>query len=103
MEAGQRFGIHTDTGSEFSEYEDVSTKTKECRKSKFTVLGDEEFVGGETQFFTDDFVETVVVAPKRGRVLLFDIDRYHRANEVKRGVKTWIGIELVFASPSSQS
>ena len=93
MRAGEHFGIHTDTGSEF----DAAAGTR----SKFTALvylGDTgvDFDGGATQFYTDDLEPTARIEPRRGRVLLFDIDRFHRACPVERGVKAWIGLELIY-------
>lgn len=90
MRPGEHFGIHTDTGSEF--------EADGEERSKFTALVylcDDALIGGETQFYTDDLVETVRVQPKRGRTLVFDIDRYHKACPVERGHKAWIGIEIV--------
>ena len=90
MRPGEHFGIHTDTGSEF--------EADGEERSKFTALVyicDDALIGGETQFYTDDLVETVRVHPKRGRTLVFDIDRYHKACPVERGHKAWIGIEIV--------
>lgn len=94
MRAGQQLEIHTDTGSVYDEAKG---------RSKFIVLlflGDPEngdFVGGDTQFYTDAFQETACVRPKRGRVLCFDIDRFHAARPIKSGAKAWIGIELVYS------
>jgi hypothetical protein len=96
MRAGDLFGIHTDTGSVYSR----DGKTLSC--SKFTLLiylgrAGEDFVGGATRFYTDDFVETACVRPEmKGRVLFFDIDRYHKADVVESGLKSWLGFELVY-------
>jgi 2OG-Fe(II) oxygenase superfamily len=86
---GQQFGIHTDTGCEFLEQGRV--------RSKFTVLIylNEDFDGGKTRFFDDSFQETVAVHPKTGRSLVFDIDRFHCGDVIERGVKRWIGTEIV--------
>ena len=89
MVPGDMFGIHTDTGSE---YDDVNSEY-----SKFTVLlylGD-DFNGGETSFFTDDYVSTAKIIPSKGRILAFDIDRFHKGETVVSGEKLWIGIEIV--------
>jgi hypothetical protein len=89
MVPGDRFGLHTDTGSEYN------VVTSEA--SKFTVLVylTEEFEGGRTSFYTDAFVPTCSIEPKRGRTLAFDIDRYHMGEPVSSGKKKWIGIECV--------
>ena len=41
----------------------------------------------------DDFVETVCIRPKTGRILVFDIDRFHKADVVESGTKTWLGLK----------
>lgn len=87
LEPGQSFPIHTDTGAEFSE---------EC-ESKFTVLIylNDDFDGGKTQFFDNNFVKTCSICPKRGRTLVFDIDLFHAGMSIESGTKLWIGTELV--------
>ena len=89
MVPGDLFGLHTDTGSVYDE--------ENKRFSKMTVLVylTDDFEGGRTNFFTDSFVPTCSVVPKRGRVLVFDIDRFHEAGRVISGVKRWIGVELL--------
>jgi hypothetical protein len=89
MVPGNLFGIHTDTGSVYDEIEN--------KFSKMTTLVylTDDFEGGTTNFFTDAFVPTCTIKPRRGRVLLFDIDRFHEASPVISGVKRWIGVELV--------
>ena len=92
MVPGNHFGIHTDTGS----VSDDATNTI----SKHTVLLylNDDFEGGDTSFFTDTFHPLCRITPKRGRILVFDIDRYHMGESVKEGVKKWFGIELVSTS-----
>lgn len=79
----QPFIIHTDTGC--------------CLDSKYTVLLylNDTFTGGETQFYTDSFKESIKIVPKANRLLIFDITLYHSAKAVTSGVKRWIGTELV--------
>ena len=86
---GQMFGIHTDTGSEYNDIDNVY--------SKFTVLTylNDDYEGGKTTFYNHDFIETTQIQPKRGRTLIFDIDLYHKGEMVTKGVKQWIGTELV--------
>jgi Rps23 Pro-64 3,4-dihydroxylase Tpa1-like proline 4-hydroxylase len=93
MRAGEHFGIHTDTGSE---YERTESGAVSCSKFTMLVYLGEDFVGGACQFYDDAFRETVCVRPKRGRVAFFDIDVFHKACPVESGVKTWLGIELVY-------
>lgn len=89
VNAGKQFGIHTDTGCEYD--------TKNNRFSKFTVLIylNDDFEGGHTTFYSQTFKELFKVAPKRGRVLCFDIDEFHKGEMVTKGIKLWIGTELV--------
>jgi hypothetical protein len=86
---GQMFGIHTDTGSEYNAVDNLF--------SKFTVLTylNDNFEGGKTTFYDHNFIETTQIQPKRGRTLVFDIDLYHKGEMVTKGIKQWIGTELV--------
>ena len=86
---GQMFGIHTDTGSEYNECDNLY--------SKFTVLTylNNDYEGGKTTFYNHDFIQTTSIQPKRGRTLVFDIDLYHKGEMVIKGTKHWIGTELV--------
>jgi hypothetical protein len=86
---GQKFNIHTDTGCEYDE--------TYRRLSKHTVLIylNDDFEGGETVFYDNNFRETCRIQPKKGRVLVFDINLYHAGSVVRQGVKRWIGTELV--------
>lgn len=88
---GQSFGIHTDTGSVF----DVGQN----RYSKFTCLTylNDDFVGGDTVFFDDDFKETCRIAPSRNKTLIFDIDLFHAGASLLNGSKYWIGTEIVYS------
>ncbi len=89
VQKGKQFGIHTDTGYEYN----VATN----RFSKYTLLLylNEDFEGGSTTFFSDRFEELFSVIPKKGRVLCFDIDMFHKGDVVSNGEKLWIGTELV--------
>jgi hypothetical protein len=89
MRPGQGFGLHTDTGCEH----DVARN----RFSKHTVLVylNDDFEGGGTAFYDDAFAPLALVRPKEGRVLAFDIDRFHAGEPVVAGTKRWIGTELV--------
>jgi hypothetical protein len=89
MRPGQQFGLHTDTGCEH----DVARN----RFSKHTVLVylNDDFEGGCTAFYDDAFAPLARVRPKEGRVLAFDIDRFHAGEPVLAGTKRWIGTELV--------
>jgi hypothetical protein len=83
------FGIHTDTGSVYD--------VKNQKYSKFTLLTylNDDFTGGNTQFYDDRFCQTVTIVPKKNKTLLFDIDLFHQGNVIIRGTKYWIGTEIV--------
>lgn len=85
----QLFGLHTDTGCEYDEIDNLY--------SKFTVLTylNDNFDGGHTQFYNNDFQKTVSIEPKENRTLIFDIDLYHKGDQITKGEKYWIGTELV--------
>jgi len=85
---GQKFPIHTDTGSDFGA----------GGESKFTVLTylNDDYSGGCTQFYNDSFEKTVSIKPKKGRTLIFDIDTFHAGDEVTCGEKYWFGTEIVY-------
>lgn len=87
IEPGQSFPIHTDTGAEYSA----------DGESKFTVLIylNEDFEGGNTQFYDRDFRMTCSIKPEAGKLLAFDIDLFHAGMPVENGSKLWIGTELV--------
>lgn len=86
---GGNFGLHTDTGL----FYDKSRQTK----SKYTLLIylNDNFQGGETTFFTNDFQEECTIIPKKGSCLIFDMIKWHKGNEVLNGVKYWIGCEII--------
>lgn len=89
IKINELFGLHTDTGAE---YDTVNNKY-----SKYTVLTylNDDFKGGETKFFNNDFKETCIIKPKYNRTLIFDINLYHMGNPIIFGNKYWIGTELV--------
>ena len=84
-----KFGLHTDTGLFYDQF------SKE--KSKYTLLIylNDDFEGGTTSFFTENFKPTVTIHPKIGRALLFDIDLWHKGDMLIKGEKYWIGCELI--------
>ena len=111
VQPGQQFNLHTDTGCE---YEDSGRE-----RSRFTLLTylnsstsstevptrgvshrsrskNDDYTGGETEFFDGAFRPTGAVTPLRGRTLVFDIDLWHRGRPVTAGAsKRWIGTEVV--------
>lgn len=88
-EANQEFSLHTDTGLYYNK--------KDKMRSKYTLLIylNDDFSGGETVFYNDNFEPVIQIAPKKGMALLFDIDLWHKGNMVTNGKKYWIGCELI--------
>lgn len=86
----QHFGLHTDTG--------IIDKDDSHVRSKFTTLIylNDNYENGQTCFFDDNFKHTVTIQPKKGRILIFDIDLWHLAEPIANGEKYWIGVELMF-------
>jgi hypothetical protein len=86
---GEQFCIHTDTGCIYSHIDN--------QYSKYTVLTylNDNYEGGNTQFYTNIFNKTVTIQPKKNRTLIFDIDLFHSGEIVTKGEKYWIGTELV--------
>lgn len=84
---GNNFSIHTDTGCHY-------TKNKKSSHTLLIYLND-DFEGGETSFYNQDFQLVKTIKPKRGRAILFNILLWHTAEKLKRGEKFWIGTEVV--------
>jgi hypothetical protein len=87
--AGENFGIHTDTGLFYDKLNRIKT-----RYTMLIYLND-DFTGGNTVFYDTSFNVTRVVVPKKGSCLVFDIDLWHEGREILNGNKYWIGIELI--------
>jgi hypothetical protein len=85
---GDSFGLHTDTGLYYN--------IQENTKSKWTLLIylNDNFEGGETIFYSETG-EKVIIKPEKGKALLFDIDLWHKGNELISGTKHWIGCEII--------
>lgn len=86
---GENFGIHTDTGL----YYDYINKIK-TRYTLLIYLND-DFEGGKTIFYDDNFNKTTEIIPKKGSCLIFDINLYHEGTQVISGSKYWIGCEIL--------
>jgi len=84
---GQQFNMHTDTGLYYNIKE----------KSRWTLLIylNDDYEGGHTLFYDDDFKFTKDITPKKGMALLFDIDLWHRGDVIITGNKRWIGCEII--------
>ena len=83
------FGLHLDTGL----YYNINTKEKTTHT--MLIYLNDNFVGGETQFYDEFGNETEIVYPKKGKCLIFDINLWHKANKIYSGNKYWIGIEII--------
>jgi len=66
-------------------------------KVKYTLLIylNDNFSGGETNFYTEDFKLIRTVKPEKGKGLLFDINLFHQGETVTRGNKYWIGCQVI--------
>ncbi len=86
---GDQFGLHTDTGLYYN------AEAKE--KSRWTLLIYLNTIDGEgaTVFYDDTWKETQRVYPKEGTAVLFDIDLWHKGEELKTQNKYWIGCEII--------
>lgn len=89
VQTGEHFGLHTDTGCEY----DIN-KNKYSKYTVLTYLND-DYEGGNTVFYDDNFKKTCEIKPKSNRTLIFDIDLYHQGCRVLKGSKYWLGSELV--------
>lgn len=88
-EPDQQFGLHTDTGLYYNKSEKI--------KSRFTLLIylNDDYEKGETSFYDDNFNHLLDVKPEKGKALIFDIDMWHKGNNVVGNNKLWIGCELI--------
>lgn len=86
---GDSFGLHTDTGLYYN------LQSGEKSRYTFLIYLNDGFSGGETEFYDDKFKLYKTITPKTGAGLLFDIDLWHKGNEIFSGNKYWIGIEVI--------
>ena len=86
---GDQFGLHTDTGLYYNQ------ETKE--KSRWTLLIYLNTVEGEgaTIFYDDQWCESERIYPVKGTAILFDIDLWHKGEELRTQSKFWIGCEII--------
>ena len=63
---------------------------------KYTLLIylNDNFEGGDTNFYDDNFKLIKTIRPEKGKGLLFDINLYHQGTTVVSGNKYWIGCQL---------
>ena len=86
---GDQFGLHTDTGLYYNR------ATHE--KSRWTLLIYLNTVEGEgaTVFYDEEWKECKRIYPKEGTAILFDIDLWHKGDELLTQFKYWIGCEVI--------
>lgn len=93
---GEKFGMHTDTGLYYNQYR------KACSRWTCLIYLNSDFEGGCTQFYSDEFKPTVMVEPKPGRILIFDIDLWHQGLPISGDPgshKYWVGCEFIGPVP----
>jgi len=86
---GDTFSLHTDTGLYYN------SETKEKTQWTLLIYLNDNFKGGETIFYDNDWVINKIIVPKKGCAILFDISLWHKANEILEGNKFWIGCEII--------
>lgn len=86
---GDSFSLHTDTGLYFN------NEKKEKTQWTLLIYLNNNFKGGETVFYDNDWNVNDVICPKEGMAILFDISLWHKANEITEGEKYWIGCEII--------
>lgn len=64
---------------------------------KYTLLIylNDNFNGGETKFYDNDFKLIKTIIPEKGKGLLFDINLFHQGTIVTSGNKYWIGCQVI--------
>lgn len=50
---------------------------------------------GATIFYDDTWRESKRIYPREGTAILFDIDLWHKGEELKTQCKYWIGCEII--------
>lgn len=88
-EAGGQIGIHTDTPY-FRDCE-----KKEYSKYKVLVYLNDNFGGGNTEFYSDSLKKVHTIEPLKGRCVVFNMNIFHRGREVTDRFKYWMGFEII--------
>lgn len=83
------FNLHTDTGLYFNPID------REKSSHTLLIYLNDNFEGGETTFYSDEFKRLFSIKPKKGMALLFDINLWHTGEILKTGEKYWIGCEFI--------
>lgn len=93
-----RFSKYHD-GGYFAMHQDGMNQNSQGYRTLFTVnifLNDNEYEGGETDFFYDDKKTlTLRAIPKAGRGVVFHREIYHAGNLVKNGTKYLIRTDVM--------
>ena len=85
----EQFSLHTDTGLFYNRL----TNEKSCWT--LLIYLNDDYEGGHTLFYDDNWNQTTNIKPEKGKALLFDIDLWHRGDILKSGTKQWIGCEII--------
>lgn len=86
---GDLFALHTDTGLYYNK------ETNEKTQWTLLIYLNDNFIGGETTFYDDKWNISKIINPQVGKAILFDINLWHKGNEVIEGEKYWIGCEII--------
>jgi prolyl 4-hydroxylase len=81
--------MHLDTGIYYN------IKTKEKATHTFLIYLNEDFVGGETEFFSEEFISKKIYKPIQGYGLVFDLKLWHTGKPVIEGKKYLLHMELI--------
>ncbi len=87
---GQEFGIHKD-GFNTDQNGNRSVMT-------LNIFLNDDFEGGETDFFYEDKSFRFSAKPKSGRASLFDSQQYHCGNKIKKGIKYLLRTDVMVSA-----
>jgi hypothetical protein len=86
---GDSFSLHTDTGLYYN------LENREKTQWTLLIYLNDDFNGGETVFYDNNWNITKIIIPKMGKAILFDINLWHKGNQIMNGEKYWIGCEII--------
>lgn len=86
---GQEFGIHKD-GINIDKNGNRSVMT-------LNIFLNDQFDGGETDFFYENKTKRLSAKPKQGRAALFDSQQYHCGNKVTNGYKYLLRTDVMIS------
>ncbi len=93
-------------GQEFTKHKDGVYYPSDDQASCLTFLlylnNSEEFVGGETNFFSTKSTNECMlkILPKKGKLVVFDHTIWHNGGKVEKGVKYILRSDFIFELPS---